>query len=58
MIAYVCIILLDTKGCICHFVKWQIHPFVSNGMTYMSARRVTGYGGVLPGISSSQQVIS
>ena len=18
---------LDMKGCICHFVKWQIHPF-------------------------------
>ena len=20
---------LDMKGCICHFVKWQIHPFIS-----------------------------
>ena len=20
---------LDMKGCICHFVKWQIHPFLS-----------------------------
>ena len=19
------------KGCICHFVKWQIHPFISKG---------------------------
>ena len=22
---------LDTKGCICHFTKWQIHPFISKG---------------------------
>ena len=22
---------LDMKGCICHFTKWQIHPFVSKG---------------------------
>ena len=22
---------LDMKGCICHFVKWQIHPFISKG---------------------------
>ena len=21
----------DMKGCICHFVKWQIHPFISKG---------------------------
>ena len=20
---------LDMKGCICHFVKWQIHPFIT-----------------------------
>ena len=20
---------LDMKGCICHFAKWQIHPFIS-----------------------------
>ena len=24
-------VLLDRKGCICHFTKWQIHPFVSKG---------------------------
>ena len=23
------IVTLDMKGCICHFVKWQIHPFIS-----------------------------
>ena len=23
------------KGCICHFVKWQIHPFISKGTRYM-----------------------
>ena len=22
---------LDMKGCICHFAKWQIHPFISKG---------------------------
>ena len=22
---------LDMKGCICHFLKWQIHPFISEG---------------------------
>ena len=22
------------KRCICHFVKWQIHPFISNGTVY------------------------
>ena len=22
---------LDMKGCICHFTKWQIHPFISKG---------------------------
>ena len=22
---------LDMKGCICHFTKWQIHPFMSKG---------------------------
>ena len=20
---------LDMKGCICHFVKWKLHPFIS-----------------------------
>ena len=24
-------VTLDMKGCICHFVKWQIHPFMSKG---------------------------
>ena len=23
------IVPLGIKGCICHFVKWQIHPFIS-----------------------------
>ena len=23
------IVPLDMKGCICHFTKWQIHPFIS-----------------------------
>ena len=22
---------LDMKGCICHIVKWHIHPFLSKG---------------------------
>ena len=25
------ITLSDMKGCICHFVKWQMHPFISKG---------------------------
>ena len=24
-------VTLDMKGCICHFTKWQIHPFISKG---------------------------
>ena len=23
---------LDMKGCVCHFTKWQIHPFISKGI--------------------------
>ena len=23
------IVALDMKGCICHFTRWQIHPFIS-----------------------------
>ena len=26
---------LHMKRCICHFVKWQIHPFLSNGGDYI-----------------------
>ena len=25
-------VTLDMKGCICHFVKWRIHPFISKGL--------------------------
>ena len=25
---------LDMKGCICHFSKWQIHPFIFKGAMY------------------------
>ena len=27
--ADVYIVALDMKGCICHFTKWQIHPFIA-----------------------------
>ena len=27
---------LDMKECICHFVKWQIHPFISKDMNSCS----------------------
>ena len=30
------IVTLDMKGCICHFTKWQIHPFISKGTNYMT----------------------
>ena len=26
-------VTLDMKGCICHFTKWHIHPFISKGTT-------------------------
>ena len=29
---------LDMKGCICHFLKWQIHPFISKGSTLSRCR--------------------
>ena len=28
------IFTLGMKGCFCHFVKWQIHPFISKGTKY------------------------
>ena len=28
------IVSLDEKGCICHFTKWQIHPFISKETLY------------------------
>ena len=28
---------LDMKGCICHFKKWQIHPFISKGTKCFAA---------------------
>ena len=27
------VVTLAMKGCICHFVKWQIHPFISKVFT-------------------------
>ena len=30
------IVLLNIKGCICHFVKWQIIPFISKVTKYLS----------------------
>ena len=32
----VLIVPLDMKGCICHFTKWQIHPFISMWTTCAS----------------------
>ena len=29
-------VLLDVKGCICHFVKWQMYPFISKGTNHMN----------------------
>ena len=28
---------LDIKGCICHFTKWQIHPFISKVTKWQAA---------------------
>ena len=30
------LVLVDMKRCICHFTKWQIHPFISDGTIYVS----------------------
>ena len=32
------IFIFDMKGCICHFTKWQIHPFISKGKILLPAR--------------------
>ena len=29
------VVPLDMKGYICHFRKWQIHPFISKGTMYV-----------------------
>ena len=29
------VVILDIKGCICHFAKWQIHPFIPKGTKYL-----------------------
>ena len=29
-------VTLEMKGCICHLVKWQIHPFISKGAITLS----------------------
>ena len=34
------IVPLGMKGCICHFVKWQIHPFISKGSIYSLSSRL------------------
>ena len=34
---------LDMKGCICHFVKWQIHPLITKGTKYMQSQLHKGY---------------
>ena len=31
---------LDMKGCICHFTKWQIHPFRSNRTNYCRSSHI------------------
>ena len=40
------IVSLDMKGCVCHFTKWQIHPFVSKGI--MSSRSTQGVNESVP----------
>ena len=31
---YIHVVPLDMKGCICHFTKWQIHPFITMRAMY------------------------
>ena len=33
------IVPLDIKGCICHFTKWQMHPFISKGSKCRTKQR-------------------
>ena len=35
------IVPLGMKVCICHFVKWQIHPFISKGTNYVVTANTT-----------------
>ena len=35
---------LDMEGCICHFVKWQIHSFISKGTNYAALLMVPARG--------------
>ena len=34
-------ICLDMKGCICHFAKWQIHPFISKRTIWPKCSGIT-----------------
>ena len=34
-----CIRPVELKGCICHFIKWRIHPFHSRTTIYMSQKK-------------------
>ena len=35
------IVPLDMKRCICHFTKWQIHPFISKGTIFQILTRIS-----------------
>ena len=43
---------LDMKGCICHFTKWQIHPFISKGICEIPPPRKARWASPLATIST------
>ena len=50
------IISLDMKGCICHFTKWQIHPFIYKGTKISSKIPVALHASWLQCALSKSQV--
>ena len=46
---------LNMKGCICHFVKLQIHPFISKGYTCPTRGIMVNTSTIKVGISQTQK---
>ena len=52
------LVSLDMKGCICHFVKWQIHPFISKGTIHNGASNIFRVGSITSIIKQITQIYS
>ena len=44
-------VILDMKGCFCHFTKWQIHPFISKGIFPLIWFKISQLFSLLTGIT-------